>query len=242
MKISNKNENESKGKNNYTELESVPKILPLPNGPLYLLNDLKPVIVENLRNSRGETLYNVRGIALCRCGASKNKPFCDGSHSLMKFVTENTSESNGLTRKGKSKKSYVGSAITIHDNRSLCSHAAHCVENLSSVFRQSSRPWINPDSATKEKIIETIRQCPSGALSYSLDDVEFKDVADRKPLITVSKNGPYLISGGIELLGETKIDDDASKEHYTLCRCGASRNKPFCDGSHNSINFSDEIN
>ena len=88
MKISNKDENESKGKNNDVELESVPKILPLPNGPLYLLNDLKPVIVENLQNSRGEILYNVRGVALCRCGASKNKPFCDGSHNSINFNDE----------------------------------------------------------------------------------------------------------------------------------------------------------
>ncbi|KAA2283186.1 hypothetical protein [Candidatus Nitrosocosmicus sp. SS] len=68
MKISIKNENKSKTKNNDIKLDPVPKILPLPNGPLYLHNNLKPMIVENLQNSRGEALYNVRGVALCRCG------------------------------------------------------------------------------------------------------------------------------------------------------------------------------
>lgn len=240
--MSIKNENKSKTKNNDIKLDPVPKILPLPNGPLYLLNNLKPMIVENLQNSRGEALYNVRGVALCRCGTYKNKPFCDGSHSMIKFVTENKTESNELSGIRKSKKSYVGSAITIHNNRSLCSHAAHCVKKLSSVFRLNSRPWINPNGATKDEIIESIRQYPSGALSYSLESVEFKDVEDRKPLITVSNNGPYVVSGGIELLNDTKIDDNASKEHYTLCRCGASKNKPVCDGTHISINFNDEVN
>ena len=59
--------------------EEKPKILPLPNGPYYLLNDAQPKIVENLQNSKGEPISTVRGTALCRCGASKNKLYCDGT-------------------------------------------------------------------------------------------------------------------------------------------------------------------
>jgi CDGSH-type Zn-finger protein len=62
-----------------------PKILALPNRPYYLLNDMKPKIVENLRNSKGEPLSTVSGVALCRCGASKNKPFCDSMHKVINF-------------------------------------------------------------------------------------------------------------------------------------------------------------
>ena len=70
-------------------IKEKPKILPLPNGPYYLLNDMKPKIVENLQNSKGEPLSTVSGVALCRCGASKNKPFCDGTHGTIGFSTEN---------------------------------------------------------------------------------------------------------------------------------------------------------
>ncbi len=219
-----------------------PKILPLPNGPYYLLNDTKPKIVENLQNSRGEPISTMIGVALCRCGASKNKPFCDGTHSIIGFSSQND-ESKRNTVKDR-RKNYAGNKITIHDNRRICSHAKECVNNLPSVFRENSKPWIDPNGSFAEEIIQTIRKCPSGALSYSIDGVEFRDQYDRKPMITVSKNGPYIITGSIELMGENNTNqqfgEEVSKEHYTLCRCGASANKPFCDGTHNVIDFKDE--
>jgi uncharacterized Fe-S cluster protein YjdI/CDGSH-type Zn-finger protein len=139
------------------------------------------------------------------------------------------------------KKSYTGKNITIHDNRKICSHAAECVNNLSSVFKFDARPWIDPNGANVEDIIQTIEKCPSGALSYSIDGVENKDQNKRDPMVTVSKNGPYLIIGGIDLIGDNiQWAEGSSKEHYTLCRCGASNNKPFCDGMHKSINFVDD--
>ena len=230
--------------------ELKPMILPLPNGPYYLLNDTKPKIVENLQNSKGEPLSTVSGIALCRCGASKNKPFCDGTHSIIGFSSANDeNKRNAIKDK---RKNYVGNnKITIHDNRRICSHAKECISNLPSVFKENSRPWIDPNSAAVEEIIQTIRKCPSGALSYSINGIEYRDQDDRKPMVTVSKDGPYVITGGIELMiGQNNNDDnnkiqfgeEASKEHYTLCRCGASANKPFCDGTHNIINFKDDKN
>jgi CDGSH-type Zn-finger protein len=225
--------------------EEKPRILPLPNGPYYLLNDSKPEIIENLQNSKGEPLSTVIGIALCRCGASKNKPFCDGTHATIGFSSQNDeSKQNAIKDK---RKSYVGNKITIHDNRRICSHAKECVNNLPSVFRFNSRPWIDPNGASAEEMIQTIRKCPSGALSYSIDGVEYRDPRDRKPMVTVSKDGPYVITGGIDLIiGEnnnnSQFGEAASKEHYTLCRCGASANKPFCDGTHNVVNFKDDRN
>ena len=65
-----------------------PIISPLPNGPYYLVNDMEPKVVENLQNSKGEPLSMVSGVALCRCGASKNKPFCDGTHKNINFKDE----------------------------------------------------------------------------------------------------------------------------------------------------------
>ena len=229
--------------NNNIKSNNKPMIVPLPNGPLYLINDREKKIIENLKNSKGEKLSNIQGIALCRCGASKNKPFCDGTHSIIGFSSKNN-EDNGNKKTSSKRKSYVGKKITIHDNRKICSHAAECVNNLPSVFRLNQRPWINPDDETTaiEKIIETIKKCTSGALSYSIDSIEYRDY-DGKPLVKVSKDGPYLVSGGIELiLEEVDFPEDVSREHYTLCRCGASSNKPFCDGIHSTINFKDDKN
>ena len=230
------------------DLNLKPTIITLPNGPYYLINDPNPKVVYNLQNFKGEPLSTTVGIALCRCGKSKNKPFCDGTHSVVGFSSANRvleENENGddtkIAIKDK-RRDYPGKKIIIHDNRKICSHAAECVKNLPSVFNVGSRPWINSDGSNLNEIIGTIRKCPSGALSYSIDGIEYRDPEEqRSPTITVTKNGPYHITGEIELIGENiQFGEGASKEHYTLCRCGASENKPFCDGEHRKINFNDE--
>ncbi|HVS27149.1 MAG TPA: CDGSH iron-sulfur domain-containing protein [Burkholderiales bacterium] len=214
---------------------SKPAIACLPNGPYYLLNDLAPAVVPNLRNSKGKSLSCVRGVALCRCGGSKNKPFCDGTHGTSGF-SDKKFEGGSLNKRV----SYQGKRITIHDNRGICAHAGHCTDGLVSVFKMRAEPWIDPDGAAVEKIIETIKRCPSGALSYSISDVEHRD-QERPPRVTVTGDGPYAVTGGISLMGQA-FGEGASTEHYTLCRCGASKNKPFCDGSHWQVGFKDERN
>jgi CDGSH-type Zn-finger protein len=210
-----------------------PKIMPVPNGPLYLINSSAPQRVENIVNSTGEPIYKITSVALCRCGGSKTKPFCDGTHKQSGFLSENKNPPPTVDRR----KDYTGKEITVHDNRRICSHAAECLRNLESVFRLGERPWINADGAALESIIETVKKCPSGALSYSVKGVETRDQVERKPLVMVGKNGPYHVTGGVELEGVDNWAIGASKEHYVLCRCGASSNKPFCDGTHLSINF-----
>ena len=132
-------------------------------------------------------------------------------------------------------KDYQGIRITIHDNRGVCSHSEECIKAMPSVFRKGGRPWIDPDSADNQSIIDAIRKCPSGALSYSVNGVHY-DQINSDPGIIAAKNGPYEIRGKVEL-----IDDQDSRprcaDHYVLCRCNASQNKPFCDGSHNDVGF-----
>jgi len=212
-----------------------PKITCLPNGPYYLLNDLTPRVIPNIQKSDGDICTTITGVALCRCGGSSNKPFCDGTHGKIGFTDNNLSDRT-LNRR----ENYIGKQITIHDNRSVCAHAGYCTEKLSSVFKLGEAPWIDPDGAKVESIIETIIQCPSGALGYTVDNIEHRD-QNREPMVTVTKDGPYAVSGGIELI-EPALAEGVSTEHYTLCRCGGSKNKPFCDGTHWRIEFKDEKN
>jgi CDGSH-type Zn-finger protein len=203
-----------------------PKIACLPNGP-YLLKNM-----GNVRRASGQTYAAAQSVALCRCGGSANKPFCDGTHGRNGFNDQNHADPAKNKRE-----TYVGKGITIFDNRAICAHAGFCTDELKSVFRHRANPWIEPDGAAVDEIIKTIRKCPSGALSYAIDGAE-AEPPQRAPMVTVTDNGPYAVTGGIELLG-VKLGDGASPEHYTLCRCGASKNKPFCDGSHWDVGFKD---
>jgi CDGSH-type Zn-finger protein len=210
-----------------------PKIACLPNGPYYLLNDPTPQTIPNLQDAKGDPCATVTGVALCRCGGSRNKPFCDGTHGTNGFTDEK--QTDGRLDK---RDNYVGRRITIHDNRGICSHAGYCTDTLESVFRLGEEPWIDPDGAPAREIMDTIKRCPSGALSYTVDNIEHRD-QHRPPMVTVTKNGPYAVTGGIELLDQP-MGKGASPEHYALCRCGGSKNKPFCDGTHWHIEFSDD--
>ena len=212
----------------------IPKIACLPNGPYYLLNDMTPASVPHLCRANGEPCASVRGVALCRCGGSKNKPFCDGTHGTIGFTDKRVADDTQNRRI-----SYAGMHITVYDNRGICAHAGFCTDRLKSVFRMGQEPWIDPNGASAEEIIAAIKECPSGALSYSIEAVEYRDHT-REPMVTITNDGPYAITGGIELIGVT-FGEGASKEHYTLCRCGASKNKPFCDGTHWQVGFMDAV-
>jgi len=212
------------------------QIIPLPNGPYYYFTDFEPKVIDGIVNSRGEELRNLKGAALCRCGASDNKPFCVGVHGEIGF--SDRKETDGHLDK---RVNYAGKEITIHDNRGICSHVGFCTESLASVFKQGEEPWIDPNGASKDEIITTIEKCPSGALSYSLEGVEHRD-QEREPLVTVSTDGPYFVTGGIQIVGHENRAEEVSNEHCTLCRCGSSKNKPFCDGTHWSIGFKDDKN
>ncbi len=110
----------------------------------------------------------------------------------------------------------------------------------SSVFRLKQEPWIDPDGASRDEVIATVRKCPSGALSYSVGGVEQRG-EEGEPAIFVAPNGPYVVTGGAELV-DTALGEGASTQRSTLCRCGGSKNKPFCDGTHWSIEFTDDKN
>jgi CDGSH-type Zn-finger protein len=204
------------------------KLIPTENGP-YLLSG----VTEIVRMSDGK-VYRASGkVALCRCGGSKNKPFCDASHKRNGFSGAKESD-----RTPDKRDSYAAAGITIHDNRGLCAHAGRCTDGLPAVFRLRVEPFVDPKAATPEEITETIGKCPSGALSYSIGGEEYA-LRGGDPVVGFVPNGPYLVRGGAQLEG-AEFPEGGTTDHFALCRCGRSKNKPFCSGAHWGVEFDED--
>jgi len=208
-------------------MSNKPKITPTQDGP-YQLED-----TSIIKSYAGKEHVLTEKTFLCRCGGSKNKPFCDGTHTKNGFKGDKDPD-----RVPDKRDNYKGTEITIHDNRGLCAHSGRCTDSLKKVFKLNEEPWIDPDAETKEKIIETIKTCPSGALSYSLSEVEYRERGGETGIV-YAPNGPYVCSGVIELK-DTSLPEGATLDHLTLCRCGKSSNKPFCSGAHWNHQFDED--
>ena len=196
----------------------------------YLVKNL-----QDFRNSKSEAIETKPIMELCSCGGLSNKPFCDGIHRKIGFSSDKAED-----RVPDRVDTYVGKKITIYDNSGVYSRAGYYKHYSPAVFNNDRKSWIEPDADDPENTARIIRMCPSGALSYTKDGVHYKD-QDREPAITIWKNGPYYVFGGIEL-NDLKGSKPKSKEHYTLCRCGAPKTKPFCTWEHLDIDFKDDKN
>lgn len=204
------------------------RITPTTNGP-YRLDGASSI--SRMRD--GTNIDTPPKAFLCRCGGSSNKPFCDGTHARNGFSGEKDPD-----RTPDQRDEYVNGNLTIHDNRGLCAHAGRCTDNLAAVFRLGTEPFIDPAGATAEEIITVIGMCPSGALSYSIDGVEHRDRGGPSKL-AFAPGGPYVVSGGCEL-DDVELPEGATTDHFALCRCGASQNKPFCSGKHWDVTFDED--
>lgn len=140
--------------------------------------------------------------------------------------------SDKYTGKGMDRR-YSGQAVDITYNLPRCIHAEECVHRLAEVFDTNRRPWINPDGTTSDRVAQVVTLCPSGALHYeSKDEVE---IAPETNTVTLWHNGPLQFAGDLRIEGSSV--DVQQETRATLCRCGSSHNKPFCDNSHNQIDF-----
>ncbi len=210
------------------------KITALENGPFYVQQ------MKKLVNSKGEALECTEEMYLCRCGGSSNKPYCDKTHETNGFVSAGEASQEQIETVA-----YVGKEITVYDNRNICSHRGYCSTELATVFTKG-KPWINPDGDTVEKIIAICEKCPSGALTYALKNSEREFGKDFEPKVRLAErhfgfHGPYDITGRVRIEGQINRDPE-SPVKATLCRCGHSKNKPFCDGEHYNVEFEDELN
>lgn len=134
-------------------------------------------------------------------------------------------------------KKYASKDIEVNWDSNVCSHSAVCINNLPDVFNIENKPWVDPTGADVDDITALINRCPSGALSYKVGrTVAAEGSKEKNTTINLVTNGPLRLKGEFQIVDE----DGKALEHkqvVSLCRCGASSNKPFCDGSHKKINF-----
>ncbi len=134
-------------------------------------------------------------------------------------------------------KEYTNGEVTVVWKPKLCIHAAKCVAGLPNVFRPEEKPWINADAASAEALIAQVKQCPSGALGYYINgEKEEEETKNINTVVEVLENGPLLVYGTLEVAHKDGTKEIKNKT-TAFCRCGASSNKPYCDGSHVKIEF-----
>jgi uncharacterized Fe-S cluster protein YjdI/CDGSH-type Zn-finger protein len=133
---------------------------------------------------------------------------------------------------------YAGRGIEVHWEPRLCIHTRNCVRNLGVVFDPERRPWIDPDGADPDAVAAAVTTCPTGALHFVRTDGGPQEEVAEELTVTPMRKGPLLLRGRVRI---RDADGRLIREdtRVALCRCGASGNKPFCDGSHNRIGFDD---
>lgn len=146
---------------------------------------------------------------------------------------------------------YTNGEITVFWKPALCDHSTICFRKLPKVFNPIERPWVNINAEPTEKIIEIVDLCPTGALYYKrnsdLEEENTVNQSESEPsniskenitILTVIKDGPLKVKGNFKIVSADGNTLDINGI-TTICRCGASTRKPFCDGKHREINYKD---
>lgn len=215
------------------------------NGP-YVVFGSVPLSVNNIINdSEGNSMkwkeeksFPVQeSYTLCRCGVSKNKPFCDGSHVKSRFDGTETADNKPYL---KSSDKITGPDLILRDKGVLCAGAGFCDRKLGTwaSTEQSDNPKI------KKMAIQQACDCPSGRLTVYNKKTGKEIEPEFKQSICLCKHPSMKLSGPLWVRGKIPIESVDGKKYelrnrITLCRCGESKNKPFCDASHFKINFSE---
>lgn len=134
---------------------------------------------------------------------------------------------------------YANATIEVHWEPRLCIHTGNCVSGLGAVFDAERRPWIHVDGADAGTIAATVLTCPTGALHFRRLDGGAQEEPGGEVTVEPQPNGPLFVRGHVRVVDPegALVRDDT---RVALCRCGASGNKPFCDGSHRRVGFRTE--
>jgi CDGSH-type Zn-finger protein len=223
-----------------------PQVVVSKNGP-YLVSGAIPLAKQTIVADReggseewreGERFAAQESYALCRCGASKNKPFCDGSHQKVGFDGTETASREPYRAQAQLQE---GPVLSLTDAESLCAFARFC-DTHGKVWNQVER---TDDAQVRAQFERQVNNCPSGRL-VAWDRATGKPVEHALPVsIGIIEDppeevsGPLWLRGGIALIAADGVAYEV-RNRVTLCRCGASKNKPFCDGTHASVKFHDD--
>lgn len=194
--------------------------------PLRAVTIVETDLGEPIDVEEGDPLPVGPRYALCRCGTSQTKPFCDDSHLRAGFDGTETAD-----RAPRSTRARVvrGRDITFTDDRTLCTHAGFCANRQTDVWtmvRDSADPEVR---AQMQRMIDL---CPSGRLEREPPGEA------GEPGVLLERDGPIWVRGAVQLRAADGTTYEV-RARMALCRCGASRNKPFCDDSHREANFRD---
>ena len=133
-------------------------------------------------------------------------------------------------------RTYANESIEVQWEPRLCIHTQNCVRGLGEVFDHDARPWIRIDGADADRIAATVATCPTGALQFRRFDGGSEEEPPPETTVEPRPDGPLFVRGRLRIVdGEGNIVREDTR--MALCRCGASENKPFCDGSHRRIGF-----
>jgi CDGSH-type Zn-finger protein/nitrite reductase/ring-hydroxylating ferredoxin subunit len=213
-----------------------PEIAVTKDGPYEVSGDL-PIIPKRIVTSeRGEPvawatdpeLPHETPTSLCRCGQSRNKPFCDNSHKRVGFDGTETAPNEPFFERHKT---YEGTGITVHRVGNLCAHSSFCANQITDWYQ------LLPDTAdtnTRAEVVAMVEHCPSGALVLEIEGEVIEP--DLRHAISPVEDGPLWVTGNITIARSdgTLLE---TRNRVALCRCGRSMNKPFCDGTHKEIGF-----
>ncbi len=221
--------------------DHVPGVRVQPNGP-YVVRDTPLVRRRQVHSEHGEPMtwqtmeemVTREVYALCRCGGSSNKPFCDGTHTGNGFDGTETAPAGGYASRARV---MPGTGITVADDRSICEHAGFCGNRQANVWDMLGGSGTE-DSITRAQVMAMVERCPSGALTYRLEPDGADVEPDLRREIGVVDDGPLFLSGSVRVERADGTVQE-TRNRVTLCRCGASKNKPLCDGSHRDIGFRD---
>ena len=222
---------------------SKPAVVVSKNGP-YLVTGGVPLSKQSivpdgeggsLEWQASEAFAPRESYALCRCGHSNTKPFCDGTHKKIGFDGTETASRQPYREQAKLSE---GPVLSLTDAESLCASARFCDPN-GTVWRQVER---TDDDAVRVTFIRQVGHCPSGRLA-ALERATGKPVEPPLPVSigliedpAEGVSGPVWVRGGVPVTAADGFKYEV-RNRITLCRCGASKNKPFCDGSHVTIGF-----
>ncbi len=198
------------------------------NLALHRRHDAQSELGEPMTWVTSSTLETKDRYALCRCGQSERKPFCDGTHARVGFAADDVAAGTYDERADT-----VGGDVNVRYDQGICVHAGFCGTTVTNVWDQAAKTG---DTAARMHAIAMIEHCPSGALTYQLDGV-----TNEQPLaqaVAVVTNGPLWVTGGVPVINSDGLTLEV-RNRVTLCRCGASHNKPLCDGSHKDAGFTE---